>query len=32
MMKIKNKRHEKVYHKKNFKFQDYKNCLEEAEI
>ena len=30
-MKIKSKRHKKVYHKKKIKFQDYKNCLEAAQ-
>ena len=32
MMKIKNKRHKKVSHKKKLKLKDYKNCLEAAQI
>ena len=33
MMKIKKKKaHKKMCHKKKLKFQDYKNCLEVAQV
>ena len=31
-MKIKSKRHKKVYHKKTFKFEDYKHSLEATQV